>query len=362
VRNGRIPVLVLAGFLGSGKTTLLNHLLANSLDLRIGVIVNDFGSVGVDALLVGGQADGVVSMGNGCLCCAVEEGGVGPMLDRLARRRAGVDAIVIEASGIAEPGVLVQLVLSCENPRITFGGLVEVVDAAEFERTRARHTELDRHVGLADLVVVNKADRVAPAQLERVQDLCRAVNGRAPIVATSHCVVDPRLLFDISVVTGRQLMLGQANGADAEDLDGHLDHSAHLSNAGHAGLTDDIGHSDHSDHMHAGYDAVSFVTDQPVDPRRLVEFLTERPEGAYRIKGFINFGVTGHRQRYVLHAVGRYLRFSRSPWPAGQSRHTALEIIGSGLDRGALGLALGSCVRPEPADGDAMLAVIRYTF
>jgi len=93
-----------------------------------------------------------------------------------------------------------------------------------------------------------------------------------------------------------------------------------------------------------------------------VEFLSERPEGAYRIKGFVNFGVTGHRQRFVLHAVGRYLRFSRSPWPPGQSRHTALEIIGSGLDRRALGVALGACVRPEPAEGDAMLAVIRYTF
>ena len=361
MRNGRIPVLVLAGFLGSGKTTLLNHLLANSLDLRIGVIVNDFGSVGVDAMLVGGQADGVVSMGNGCLCCAVEEGGVGPMLDRLARRRAGVDVIVIEASGIAEPGVLVQLVLSCENPRITFGGLVEVVDAAEFEQTRLRHTELDRHVGLADLVVVNKADRVASATLERVQDLCRAVNGRAPILATSHCVVDPRLLFDISVVTGRQLMLGQANGADAEDPD-PPDHAEHPHHNGHPRHDEHSDNSDHSDHMHASYDAVSFVTDQPVDPRRLVEFLSERPEGAYRIKGFVNFGVTGHRQRFVLHAVGRYLRFSRSPWPPGQSRHTALEIIGSGLDRRALGVALGACVRPEPAEGDAMLAVIRYTF
>jgi G3E family GTPase len=343
-------VLVLAGFLGSGKTTLLNHLLANSLDLRIGVIVNDFGSVGVDAMLVGGQADGVVSMGNGCLCCAVEEGGVGPMLDRLARRRTGVDVIVIEASGIAEPGVLVQLVLSCENPRITFGGLVEVIDAAEFERTRAKHTELDRHVGLADLVVINKADRVDPTALRRVEDLCRAVNGRAPIVATSHCVVDPRLLFDISVVTGRQLMLGQSVGtAEAE----HGDHPA----PGEHG-----GHGDHSEHLHASYEAVSFVTDQPVDPRGLVDFLSERPEGAYRIKGFVHFGVAGHRQRFVLHAVGRYLRFSRSPWPAGQSRHTALEIIGSGLDRRALGVALGACVRPEPAGEDSMLAVIRYTF
>ncbi|MDT7559846.1 MAG: hypothetical protein QOI68_4316 [Pseudonocardiales bacterium] len=361
-------MLVLAGFLGSGKTTLLNHLLANSLDLRIGVIVNDFGSVGVDAMLVGGQADGVVSMGNGCLCCAVEEGGVGPMLDRLARRRAGVDVIVIEASGIAEPGVLVQLVLSCENPRITFGGLVEVIDAAEFERTRAKHTELDRHVGLADLVVINKADRVDPTALQRVEDLCRAVNGRAPIVATSHCVVDPRLLFDISVVTGRQLMLGQSAGADAEPGEHPAagEHAAAGEHSGHGehGESGDHGDpgGDHSEHLHAHYEAVSFITDQPVDPRGLVDFLSERPEGAYRIKGFVNFGVAGHRQRFVLHAVGRYLRFSRSPWPPGESRHTALEIIGSGLDRRALGVALGACVRPEPAGEDSMLAVIRYTF
>jgi len=331
MRGGRIPVLVLAGYLGAGKTTLLNHLLAHSADVRIGVIVNDFGSIGVDAMLIGGQADGVVSLGNGCLCCEVGEEGVGPLLEKLAGPSSEVDVIVIEASGIAEPGALVQLVLTAGTARTTFGGLVQVVDAAEFEATRTRHPQVEGHVGLADLIVLNKADRVDPAKLWRVRRACREANGRAPIVPASHGVVDPGLLFDIHVVPGRQLML--------------------------AGSTDD-----HADHLHAAYEAVEFVTERPIDPQRFVELLDRRPAGTYRVKGFVDFGGTGNRQRFGLHAVGRYLRFDRTSWPRGEPRRTGLEFIGSGVDGDALRTALRACERDEPADPDDMLAVLRYTF
>ena len=327
-----IPVLVLAGFLGSGKTTLLNHLLGRGLGQRIGVIVNDFGSVGVDAMLIGGQASGMVSVGNGCLCCVTDEQGVAPMLEQLARPAADIDVIVIEASGIAEPGALVQLVLNARHPATVFGGLVEVLDAAEFEATRLRHPELDRHVELADLIVLNKADRVEDEAVARISELCRAVNGHAPIVPCVNGAVNPGMLFDIEAVPGRQLLLGQ--------------------------LDDD----DHSGHLHASYQAVSFVTDKPVDPRWLVELIDERPVGTYRVKGFVYFGVPGYRQRFTLHAVGRYLRFDRSAWPSGQPRRTSLELIGSGFDPEALRRALRSCERAEPAGRDSMLAVARYLF
>lgn len=333
-----IPVLVLAGFLGSGKTTLLNHLLGRSHGARVGVIVNDFGSVGIDAMLVGGQASGMVSVGGGCLCCVTDEEGVGPLLEQLARPAAGIDVIVIEASGIAEPGALVQLVLEARHPATVFGGLVEVVDAAEFEQTRRRHPDLDRHVELADLIVLNKTDRVEPAALARVAQLCREVNGHAPIVPSVHGAVDPGILFDIEVVPGRQLLLGQHDGSPEHAAD------------------------DHSGHLHASYQAVSFVTDRPIDPLKLIAFLDERPVGTYRIKGFVHFGVTGHRQRFGLHAVGRYLRFDRSAWPRDAPRRTSLELIGSGLDADALLNALRACERAEPADPDSMPAVLRYVF
>ncbi|GAY09778.1 GTP-binding protein [Pseudonocardia sp. N23] len=335
MRGRRIPVLVLAGFLGAGKTTLLNHLLAHSADVRIGVIVNDFGSIGIDAMLVGGQADGVVALGNGCLCCEVGEEGIGPLLEKLAGPSSEVDVIIIEASGIAEPGALVQQVLGAGAARTTFGGLVQVVDAAEYEASRTQHPQLDAHVGLADLIVLNKADRVDPATLWRVRRTCREANGRAPIVPTSHGVVDPALLFDIRVVPGRQLMLAADHGGD---------------------------HVDHGGHLHTAYEAVEFVTERPIDPRRLVELLDRRPAGTYRVKGFVDFGVAGYRQRFGLHAVGRYLRFDRTPWPRGEPRRTGLEFIGSGVDGDALRSALRACERAGPADPDDMLAVLRYTF
>lgn len=335
----RIPVLVLAGFLGSGKTTVLNHLLSHSLDLRVGVIVNDFGSVGVDAMLVGGSASGVVPVGNGCLCCTADEAGVGPLLDQLTGPEAEIDVIVIEASGVAEPGALVRLVLGSRNRRTAFGGLVEVVDAAEFAATRGRHPELDRHVRLADLVVLNKADRVEGAELARVHELCRSLNDRAPLLTTRHGAVDPRVLFDVGVVPGRQLMLGQVH--DVGDGSGDTD--------------------DHDGHLHAVYDAITFVTDRPIDPGRLVGFLESRPAAAYRLKGWVHFAVPGHGQRYVLHAVGQHLRFDRAGWPPGRPRRTSLEVIGSGMDRESIVACLRACERSEPAEPDAMFPVFRYT-
>jgi len=325
--------VVVAGFLGSGKTTLLNHLLGHSLDARIAVVVNDFGAVGIDSMLVGGAA-GTVSLDNGCLCCAVGEDGVGPLLAQLVRDgRDGPDVIVIEASGIAEPGTLVRLVLEAANPHLVFGGLVEVVDAVEFEALLRRHPQVHTHVGLADLVVLNKVDRVDSGKLWRVRRLLRECNALAPIVPATHGEVDPRLLFDVDVVPGRQLMLG-------ENTD------------------------DHSGHLHAAYDSVSFTTDEPLDPQRLRDLLDRRPAGVYRIKGVVAFGVPGHRQRYVLHTVGRYVRFRRTRWGAGEPRRTSLVLIGSGIDTAALRAELAACVADESSrtDPDAMLPVLRYTF
>jgi G3E family GTPase len=340
--------MVLAGFLGSGKTTVLNHLLSHSLDVRIGVIVNDFGSIGVDAMLVGGQAAGMVSMGNGCLCCAVGEGGVAPLLEQLSGPDSGVEVIVIEASGIAEPGVLVQLVLSCENPRITFGGLVEVVDLAEFEGTREMHAVLDRHIALADLVVLNKADRVDAATLDRVRTRCRTLNSRAPLVPTRHGRLDPRVLFDVWEVSGRQLMLGQVRAETEPDLDTN----------GCAGGGD----RQREAHLHAAYRAVAFRTERPMAPRALMDWLERRPAGIYRIKGFVHFGAPGYPRRHLLHTVGRYLRFDPTPWPKGEPRQTAMELIGTDFDPERLHAELTACTRDTPAADDDMLAVLRYTF
>ncbi|MCB5906445.1 CobW family GTP-binding protein [Streptomyces pinistramenti] len=192
----QIPVVVLAGFLGSGKTTLLNHLLAAGDGTRIGAIVNDFGSIEIDAMTVAGQVDSMVSLGNGCLCCAVDTSELDDYLERLARPAARIDVIVIEASGLAEPQELIRMILASENDRIVYGGLVEVVDAAEFDATRVRHPELDRHVAIADLVVLNKADRIEDARRARLRDTLAELAPGRPVISAAYGRVDPELFFD----------------------------------------------------------------------------------------------------------------------------------------------------------------------
>ncbi|MEV6944590.1 GTP-binding protein [Streptomyces sp. NPDC051172] len=338
----QIPVVVLAGFLGSGKTTLLNHLLHRSGGSRIGAVVNDFGAIEIDAMAVAGAlGDSTVSLGNGCLCCAVDVSELDLYLERLARPSASIDVIVIEASGLAEPQELVRMVLASEQPGIVYGGLVEVVDAAEFDDTRVKHPEIDRHLALADLVVVNKLDRAPDAAC--VLGLVRSLADRAAVVPATYGRIDPEFLFDCRPGEER---IGQLS---FDDLHEHGKHG-------------ESGEHGHADHLHTAYDSLSFSSEVPLDPRRLMEFLDSRPEGLYRIKGYVDFGAYDAHNRYAVHAVGRFLRFYPEPWTPGDARLTQLVLIGSGIDASALGKELEACNSdaPHTADEHGMWGVLRY--
>ncbi|WBB57942.1 GTP-binding protein [Streptomyces sp. WMMC500] len=358
--GGRIPVVVLAGFLGSGKTTLLNRLLRNDGGTRIGAVVNDFGSIEIDAMAVAGQVDSMVSLGNGCLCCAVDTAELDAYLDRLAGT-GRIDVIVVEASGLAEPQELVRMVLASENDRIVYGGLVEVVDGAEFAATRERHPEIGRHLAVADLVVLNKTDRTDAAERRRLHEAIGELAPGTPVVATAYGRVDPELFFDPrgddrSGAAPRHRQLSFADLAPDPDPADPADGSTT------GGSTADGTADDHSAHLHAAYESVEFVTDQPVSPRRLLDFLDTRPAGLYRVKGFVHFGVPGHPQKYGLHAVGRFLRFHPAPWGRGEARVTRLVLIGAGIDAEAVRKELDACRGHTPRDAgeDAMWGVLRY--
>ncbi|MFI9582786.1 CobW family GTP-binding protein [Streptomyces sp. NPDC052236] len=349
----QIPVLVLAGFLGSGKTTLLNHLLRRNGGNRVGVIVNDFGSIEIDAMTVAGQVGSTVSLGNGCLCCAVDASELDEYLETLTRPAARIDVIVIEASGLAEPQELVRMLLAGDNPRIVYGGLVEVVDAAEFDATRQRHPELDRHLAIADLVVLNKTDRVERDALERLLDTLGGLSGGTPVITARYGQVDPELLFDPAARPAREEKVRQlsfedlyADEADERERDQDQDQD-----------------HEHADHLHATYESVAVSADAPMHPRRLMDFLDTRPEGLYRIKGFVDFGAADPDNRYAVHAVGRFLRFYPSPWARGQDRRTQLVLIGSRIDAAALRKELEACAQTGPQDAPderSMWGVLRF--
>lgn len=339
----QIPVVVVAGFLGSGKTTLLNHLLRNTRGARIGVIVNDFGSVNIDSMMVAGQVDSMVSLSNGCMCCAVDVSDMDAMLDKLAHRSSELDVIVIEASGLAEPRNMIRLVAGSENEYVAYGGLVLVVDAVEFDATRARHPEVEQHVALADLVLLNKTDRIdTDAHDDLLSTLC-AINSRATVVSTEHGRIDPGLLFDVPERPGPQ-------PGEQLTLDRLLYEDEH-------GEDDDAEHA----HLHDGYDAITFESPDMLHPRALVDFLENQPAGVFRIKGYVRVAAGLRASTYLLHTVGDHIRFE----PAGRGEAvpagTQLVVIGADLDTDAVRERLAGCVATEPVSADAMYAVHRFT-
>ncbi|MCF8590173.1 CobW family GTP-binding protein [Gordonia liuliyuniae] len=341
MRERHIPVVVLAGFLGAGKTTLLNHVLANAGGRRIGVLVNDFGSINVDALLVSGVAGGTVTLENGCMCCTTDADGLEEAIGALSAPTAGLDAIVIEASGIAEPSALIRLVLAACGATASYGGLVYVVDSSALARTVDEHPSVRDHIGVADLVVCNKADLVDETVLSGVRDLVAELNPTASTVVVSEAAVDPAMLFDdaperVADVGARQLTFDEL-------------------------LADEPADHDHSAHLHASFQSTSLATADAVDPRRLARFLERPPAGAYRIKGETYIDVPGHRDRaYVIQAVGGIVRVTTQAW-AGRPVRTSLVVIGAGLDVDAADHALAALVEPpDPADEHGILHITRY--
>ncbi len=304
-------MLAVAGHLGAGKTTLLNHLLRNSRGVRIGALVNDFGAVNIDAMLIAGQVDAMASLSNGCICCAVDADEAGEMLGKLAAVKPRLDLIVVEASGVAEPATLARTIATAEDPRFHYAGLVLVLDGLQ--------PELGHGLRVADLVVLNKAS--ACTDVDSLLARIREQSPRVPVLPTDFARIDPELLIDPPRPRAREAQLS----------------------------FDELLHDEH-DHHHPEYQSVEFRTEAVVNPRRFMEFLQDRPEGLYRAKGFVDFGA----ERFLLQLVGSSLRFEKR-----RTGGTELVLIGTGMDRSAVLAGLQRCT-DEPADENAILGVLKY--
>jgi G3E family GTPase len=196
----RIPVTVLTGFLGSGKTTLLNRILSESHGQRIAVIENEFGEIGVDQELVINAEEEIFEMNNGCICCTVR-GDLIRILGNLMQRRDKFDRIVLETTGLANPGPVAQTFFVDEATRGQFAldGIVTMVDACHFDQQVLHSEEATTQIAFADVIVLNKADLVSKEQLDSLEQRVRGMNALARIVrAAPH----ERASVPISAVLG----------------------------------------------------------------------------------------------------------------------------------------------------------------
>jgi len=195
-----LPVSVVTGFLGSGKTTLLSRLLRDPAAARTAVIVNEFGEVGLDHLLVEASDEEVVLLEGGCLCCKVRGDLVrtaGHLLARRARGAAAFDRIVIETTGLADPAPILQALMTDREiaDALRLESVIATVDCAAGDATLDAHPESVKQAALADRIVLTKADLADPAA-SGLAGRVRRINPSAPQLVALHGAVDASRLFD----------------------------------------------------------------------------------------------------------------------------------------------------------------------
>lgn len=307
-----IPVIALTGYLGAGKTTLLNHVLRTP-GARIGVVINDFGELNVDAGLITGQVDEPMSIAGGCLCHLPEDGRLDEALAKLADPKLALDAIIVEASGVAEPGAVSKVIRFSGVERIRHGGVVDVIDAVEHFSTVDTVDAPPARYGVASLVVVNKVDRIAEDAVHRIEARVREHNPDVHIVSAVAGRIDPRLLFDVT------------DGADA---------SGQLSLR--ELLVDET--TEHHDHVHAT--SVTVVGGGAVDPGALVDLLDRPPAGVYRMKGTVAVGT----RHYLVNVVGTSAHVTTARPAATRPSH--LVAIGVDFDADEVRARLEEALRP----------------
>lgn len=285
----RIPVIALTGYLGAGKTSVLNHVLRMSR-ARIGVVINDFGDINVDAGLVSGQVDEPASIAGGCICCLSDDGELDVALAKLADPQLCLDAIIVEASGLADPVSIARIVGFSGVDGVRDGGVIDVVDAAAHFDTVDRGGTAPARYGATTLVVVNKLDRVPlddrDATVNRVERRVHERNPRAHVVGAINGGIDPALLFD---------------AAAARDEVGQLSFRDLLL------ATDD---TDEHDHAHA--DSVSVIGDGDIDPDAVLDLLEDPPAGVYRLKGTVTVRHRSVSRGYVVNVVGPSVHVTRA--------------------------------------------------
>jgi G3E family GTPase len=312
---------VLTGYLGAGKTTLLNRILSEQHGKKYAVIVNEFGELGVDNDLVVNADEEVFEMNNGCICCTVR-GDLIRIIEGLMKRKDKFDGILVETTGLADPGPVAQTFFTDEDvkARTRLDAIVTVIDAKHFFGQLEQGAEAEQQVAFADVILLNKTDLVSTDELKKVEDRIRGINRYARIHQTQKSQIGLDAILD----------------KGAFDLGRILE------------FEPDFLHSGHDHHHEDEVRSLSITADRPVDPDKFQKWmgalLQIKGGDIFRSKGIL--AIDGAPRRYVYQGVHMMMDSDwGTPWKDGEKRSSKLVFIGRSLDGDNLQRGFDDCLK-----------------
>ncbi|MEG4350294.1 GTP-binding protein [Microcoleus sp. LAD1_D3] len=335
-----MPVTIITGFLGSGKTTVLNHILNNCHDLKVAVLVNEFGDINIDSQLLVSMDEDMVELSNGCICCTINDGLVDAVF-RVLERGDRINYMVIETTGVADPLPIILTFLGTELRELTrLDSIITVVDAETFTPNHFDSEAALQQIAYGDITILNKTDLASSEKVKELEDYIGIVKVGARILHSQHGQVPLPLILDVGYNNSTQYAdLIQSEIQQTEQEHHHHHHHHHHDDHTHHPHEHHHHHSAHLDND--GFVSISFESDRPFDVKKFEMFLQEQlPKNVFRAKGIL--WLTESHLRHVFQLSGPRFDLQGEEWRTPPKNQ--LVFIGRNLNADELRQQLTDCI------------------